>query len=155
MSKWPKRVKHRNKVLAKVYRPCQERDSYRVVWKAAGTRQMKSFRTYAGAGGAKEYADELVKELARKSAANLLRFADLTMVVPNTLYPMFIVAPKDRRNRVREELARPTFRHLHLDEEVKYLSYESVRTVHDFFVDEGKGLSVDVLTGRSEVLTGK
>src|SRR5262249_24527045 len=31
----------------------------------------------------------------------LLRFADLTMVAPNTLYPMFIVAPSDRHNRVR------------------------------------------------------
>ncbi len=64
MSKWPKKVKHRNKVLAKIYKPCKGRVSYRVVWKAAGSRQMKSFRTYSGKGGAKEYAESWVKKLA-------------------------------------------------------------------------------------------
>ncbi len=70
--KWPKKVKHRNKVLAKVYRPCSGRDSYRVTWYAAGKRQMKSFPTYAGAGGAREYAEALVKELAKQSQAIML-----------------------------------------------------------------------------------
>ena len=72
MAKWPKRVKHRNKVLAKIYRPCRGRDSYRMTWYAAGKRQMKSFPTYAGKGGAKEFAEALVKELARNSQAVLL-----------------------------------------------------------------------------------
>lgn len=35
MSKWPKRVKHRNKVLAKIYGLCQGRESYRVTRYAA------------------------------------------------------------------------------------------------------------------------
>src|SRR5437773_10679781 len=39
--------------------------------------------------------------------SGLLRFADLTMVAPNTLYPMFSVAPRARRQRVRQQLARP------------------------------------------------
>ena len=30
--KWPKKVKHRNQVLARIYRPCTGRDSYRVAW---------------------------------------------------------------------------------------------------------------------------
>lgn len=72
MTKWPKKVKHRNKVLAKIYRPCAGRDSYRVAWSAAGKRQMKSFRNYSGKGGAKEYGDELVKELAKHSQAVML-----------------------------------------------------------------------------------
>ena len=72
MAKWPKRVKHRNKVLAKIYRPCRGRDSYRVTWYAAGRRQMKSFSTYAGQGGAKEFAEALVKELAKNSQAVML-----------------------------------------------------------------------------------
>jgi hypothetical protein len=70
--KWPKRIKHRNKVLAKIYRPCEGRVSYRVAWHAAGKRQMKSFPTYAGKGGAKEYADSLVVELAKGSQVALL-----------------------------------------------------------------------------------
>mgnify|MGYP001766877563 CR=1 FL=1 len=69
MRKWPKRVKHRNKVLAKVYRPCKGREFYRVTWYAAGKRQMISFPTYSGPGGAKEYAEKLVVELAKNSQA--------------------------------------------------------------------------------------
>jgi hypothetical protein len=72
MAKWPKRVKHRNKVLAKIYRPCRGRDSYRVTWYAAGRRQMKSFPTYAGKGGTKEFGEALVKELANNSQAVML-----------------------------------------------------------------------------------
>lgn len=65
--------------------------------------------------------------------SGLLRFADLTMVAPNTLYPMFIVAPGERRNRVREQLLRPSFRHLGIGEKVRYLSYEKVNEIEDFF----------------------
>ena len=72
MSKWPVKVKHRNKILARIYRPCEGRDSYRVAWKADGKRQMKSFPTYAGEGGAKKFADGLVKELAKQSSVALL-----------------------------------------------------------------------------------
>ncbi len=78
MAKWPKKVKHRNKVLAKIYRPCSGRDSYRVTWYAAGKRQMKSFPTYAGKGGAKEYAEALVPELAKQSQAVMLTPAQAT-----------------------------------------------------------------------------
>lgn len=85
--------------------------------------------------------------------SGLLRFADLTMVAPNTVYPMFIVAPSNKRNRVREQLTRPSFRHLGISSKVRYLSYERVQEIDDFFGDEGKGLSVDVFKGKSEALT--
>ena len=78
MSKRPTRVKHRNKVLAKVYRPCQGRDSYRVTWYAAGQRQMKSFPTYSGPGGAKQCGEGLVVELAKNSQAAMLKPAQAT-----------------------------------------------------------------------------
>jgi hypothetical protein len=84
--------------------------------------------------------------------SGLLRFADLTMVAPNTVYPMFIVAPGERRNRVREQLARPSFRHLGIHEKVRYLSYEKVNEIDEFFGESKSGLSVDVLVGKSEVL---
>jgi hypothetical protein len=84
--------------------------------------------------------------------SGLLRFADLTMVAPNTLYPLFIVAPSERRQRVREQLARPSFRHLGIHEKVRYLSYENVNEIDKFFGESKSGLSVDVLVGKSEVL---
>ena len=82
--------------------------------------------------------------------SGLLRFADLTMVAPNTIYPMFIVAPSQRRNRVREQLARPSFRHLGISDKVRYLPYEKVLEIEEFFGEEGKGLSVDLIKGKSE-----
>jgi hypothetical protein len=84
--------------------------------------------------------------------SGLLRFADLAMVAPNTVYPMFIVAPGERRNRVREQLARPSFRHLRIHEKVRYLSYERVNEIEEFFGDSRSGLSVDVFVGKSEML---
>jgi hypothetical protein len=36
--KWPKKVKHRNKVLAKIYRSCEDRGSYRVASTVSGKR---------------------------------------------------------------------------------------------------------------------
>jgi hypothetical protein len=85
--------------------------------------------------------------------SGLLRFADLTMVAPNTHYPLFIVAPSERKNRVREQLARPTFKHLKIAEKVRFLSYEQVRQIDDFFGPNGKGVSVDVFSGKAENLS--
>jgi hypothetical protein len=83
--------------------------------------------------------------------SGLLRFADLTMVAPNTVYPMFIVAPGERRNRVREQLARPSFRHLGIHEKVRYLSYERVNEIDEFFGESKTGLNVEVFVGKSDV----
>ena len=84
--------------------------------------------------------------------SGLLRFADLTMVAPNTIYPMFIVAPGERRNRVHEQLTRPSFRHLRIHEKVRYLSYEKINEIDEFFGEAEEGLSVDVFRAKSEVL---
>jgi integrase len=75
MPKWPRKVKFRNKVYAKIYKPCKGRISYRVAWSAGGKRQMKSFATYSGDEGAKIYADNLVKQLAQQSPIALLTTA--------------------------------------------------------------------------------
>jgi len=64
---------------------------------------------------------------------------------------MFIVAPGERRQRVREQLARPSFRHLGIHERVRYLSYERVNEIEEFFGDK-TGLNVDVFVGKSEIL---
>ncbi len=85
--------------------------------------------------------------------SGLLRFADLTMVAPNTHYPLFIVAPEERKNRVHEQLVRPTFKHLRIAEKVRFLSYEKVKEIDQFFGSSGKGISVDVFTGRAENLS--
>jgi len=72
VSKWPVKIKFRNKVFAKIHRPCEGRNSYRVAWKAADGRQMKSFKAYSGVQGAKKFADELVKDLSNQNSVALL-----------------------------------------------------------------------------------
>ena len=84
--------------------------------------------------------------------SGLLRFADLNVVAPNTAYPLFIVAPSERRNRVREQVNRPVFRRLDLREKVRFLPYETVDDIDRFFADSTSGLSVALIEGRSESL---
>ena len=78
--------------------------------------------------------------------------ADLNILAPNTVYPMFVVAPADRKNRVREQLRRPTFRQLGLDRKVRFLSYESIDEIDRFFGPAESGLSVETIVGRSEAV---
>lgn len=84
--------------------------------------------------------------------SGLLRFADLNIVAPNTTYPMFIVAPSHRRNRVREQLARPVFERLSLRDKVTFLPYETIDEIEDFFAGAASGLSVDLILGKAERL---
>jgi hypothetical protein len=102
-----------------------------------------------------EYRIDAAFEIENTTAvySGLLRFADLTTVAPNTLYPMFIVAPTHRRGQVRDQLNRPIFRHLRLREKVRYLSYERVDEISGFFNEGSRGLSVDVVLGKSETLS--
>lgn len=65
--------------------------------------------------------------------SGILRLSDLRALAPNSNYPMFIVADRNRRSRVFEQLKRPTFsnEYLNLDKFVKYLSYDKVRELDD------------------------
>ena len=67
--KFPKRIKHRGRVLAMIYGKSKGRNSYRVGWYVAGKRQMASFKTYSLA---KRHADDLVKDLAKGSQVTAL-----------------------------------------------------------------------------------
>ena len=57
--------------------------------------------------------------------SGILRLSDLRALTPNSTYPLFIVANRERKNKVFEQLHRPTFSndYLALDKCVKFLSY--------------------------------
>lgn len=82
--------------------------------------------------------------------SGLLRFADLNAIAPNTLYPMFVVAPAARRSRVRDQLLRPAFKHLDLRDKVLFLPYEAVNEIDEFFEKTTAGLSVDLIRAKAE-----
>jgi len=71
-------------------------------------------------------------------------------VPPNTLYPMFVVAPAARKNRLREQLRRPTFKRLGLDSKVAFLSYENIDEIDTFFASAESGLTIDTIVARAE-----
>ena len=75
--KWPIKCRHRKNgpVLAKIYNS-DGRAGYRVAWQAAGRRMIKSFQRFAGPGGAREFADQLVKDLAQGSSVPSLTAAE-------------------------------------------------------------------------------
>jgi len=84
--------------------------------------------------------------------SGLLRFSDLKIIAPNISYPLFLVAPLARKSRVFEQVKRPTFKRLGLDKEVRYLSYERIDEISNFFEYSNSGLNVGVLIGKSEAV---
>jgi hypothetical protein len=84
--------------------------------------------------------------------SGLLRFADLSIMAPNTIYPMFIVAPVQRRNQVRSQLMRPSFQRLKIREKVLFLPYETIDEIDRFFERSETGLSVELIRGKAETL---
>ena len=85
--------------------------------------------------------------------SGLLRFSDLKIVAPNSIYPLYIVAPLNKKNRVFEQIRRPTFRKIGFDKKVKYLSYEAVDDLDRFFETSTGGFNIDVLDGKAMAVT--
>ena len=61
--------------------------------------------------------------------SGLLRMADLISMQPNLNIPLYIVAPDDRRNKVIEEVNRPTFSRLPqpMKDVCRFISFEILR----------------------------
>jgi hypothetical protein len=61
--------------------------------------------------------------------SGLLRMSDLLAMQPNINIPLYLVAPDERRDKVMEEVNRPTFRRLDppLAEVCSYISFDSLR----------------------------
>lgn len=87
--------------------------------------------------------------------SGILRLSDLRALAPNSNYPLFIVAERDKRNRVFGQLKRPTFSndYLKLDKVIKFLSYDKVRNLDESFKNNVSGFSTDWLTKEAEILT--
>lgn len=147
----------------KVWVPASDQGKLRKVYEfnefeaefAAGIDLPKSYVENIDVVWKEEFRIDAAFEIENTTAiySGLLRFADLTILAPNTTYPMFIVAPVEKRNRVREQLLRPAFRRLELRDKVKFLPYEAVDDIDKFFANSSSGLSVELMAGKAEVLT--
>lgn len=84
--------------------------------------------------------------------SGILRLSDLRALTPNSIYPLFIVADRSRKNKVFSELQRPTFNnpYLNLKEIIGFLSYDKVRELDEEFKEQDANISIDFLTSQSE-----
>lgn len=86
--------------------------------------------------------------------SGILRLADLKSVAPNSNYPLIIVAPRDTKSRVYDQVRRPAFSnpYLKLKEAIKFLSYEKVREMDQKFSDIPHGLTTEMVIGTAEII---
>ncbi len=84
--------------------------------------------------------------------SGILRLADLRALTPNSSYPLFIVAARERRQKVFNELRRPTFSnpYLGLDKVVKFISYDSVRELDENIKTDPTRFDIDWLLQKAE-----
>ncbi len=87
--------------------------------------------------------------------SGILRLSDLKALTPNSIYPMFIVADRDRRSKVFAELKRPTFNnpYLNLADAIGYLSYDKVREIDESTKGQNANISIDFLVQQSEKIS--
>ncbi len=86
--------------------------------------------------------------------SGLLRLSDLRALAPNSNYPLFIVAERERRSKVFRQLERPTFAndYISLDKAVKFISYDKIRELDKELKDEIIGFNIDWLVKEAESL---
>ncbi|MFN2564812.1 MAG: hypothetical protein ABR499_07375 [Gemmatimonadaceae bacterium] len=58
--------------------------------------------------------------------SGLLRMADLAALSPNLSFPLYVVAPRSRLERVRRELSRPTFQRMELHRRCGFFAEEEL-----------------------------
>ena len=66
--------------------------------------------------------------------SGLLRMSDLVSLSPNLNFPLYLVAPKERLEQVRRQLARPTFQTLELHQRCGYFSCEELAKAADSII---------------------
>ncbi|WP_104898863.1 hypothetical protein [Nostoc sp. 'Peltigera membranacea cyanobiont' N6] len=63
--------------------------------------------------------------------------ADLVTLCPNLNFPLYIVVPESRINKVKEQLERPTFKKLKLHEKCSYIVIEELVEKWDIIMKYG------------------
>ena len=80
--------------------------------------------------------------------SGLLRLSDLLALAPNIAFPIYIVAPSERAHDVKEQLLRPTFRKLRLDEKCRYVSSQELEKKYEPLLELGSVESLNKIAKR-------
>jgi hypothetical protein len=81
--------------------------------------------------GAKQVVAAFEIEQTTSIYSGLLRMADLVALVPNISFPLYIVTPTERMEKVRRELSRPTFQVLELHKRCGFFSNEALLKAYE------------------------
>jgi hypothetical protein len=76
--------------------------------------------------GANEVAAAFEVERTTSVHSGLLRMADLAALSPNLSFPLYVVTPRARLDRVRRELSRPTFQRIGLHRRCGFFAEEDL-----------------------------
>lgn len=82
--------------------------------------------------------------------SGLLRLADLKAQAPNITFPLYIVAPDEKRDAVMRQLARPTFNTLSVSSSTGYLSYSRIRQLDDQYAAKKLPITEELLKASAE-----
>lgn len=84
--------------------------------------------------------------------SGILRLADLKILQPNIVFPLYVVAPEERKVKAFYELKRPVFsnEYLRMDEAVRFISYENVRGVSKSYVERNLPVPENIFDQISE-----
>jgi hypothetical protein len=85
--------------------------------------------------------------------SGLLRMSDLISMQPNLAMPLYIVAPDERRDKVKEEILRPTFSKLPkpLSDLCRYISFSALRSNVEKVKPYARHLNPEFLSDFAEV----
>lgn len=82
--------------------------------------------------------------------SGILRLSDLKAQAPNLTFPLYIVAPDDRRDEVMRKMGRPTFSAISVSSSTRYLSYSKVRNLDDGYAAKGLPVTPELLQSVAE-----
>ncbi len=82
--------------------------------------------------------------------SGLLRLADLKAQAPNISFPLYIVAPDEKRDAVMRQLARPAFGLLSVSSSTRYLSYGKLRELDNLYAARSLPITQEVLDSAAE-----
>lgn len=90
------------------------------------TRQTVEYIDVVWLSGDNQISAAFEIEFTTPVYSGLLRMADLITLCPNLNFPLYIVIPESRINKVKKELNRPTFKNLKMDKKCRWIVIEKL-----------------------------
>jgi hypothetical protein len=99
--------------------------------------------------GEGEVAAAFEVEHTTSVCSGLLRMADLASLSPNLAFPLYVVAPEERLDKVRRELSRPTLQALGLHRRSAFFSSQALEEAAPSIIKWGSDISaIDRIASR-------